>query len=113
MFVGHEAFPRAASVQLLDLSPEVNFVNLSHVSGYLEIELWSVGRRKKCDKGRPVCDRCHKEGHKCLGYGHIPSSDVSYGVNQSVGSPASSCISDVAGGSSSEALNKFRKKVGT
>ncbi|KAJ1311816.1 hypothetical protein OPQ81_010278 [Rhizoctonia solani] len=27
-------------------------------------------RHKKCDRQRPVCDRCSKGGYECLGYGH-------------------------------------------
>ncbi|CAE6388994.1 unnamed protein product [Rhizoctonia solani] len=32
-------------------------------------------RRKKCDKNRPVCERCLVGGFKCLGYDHIPTSN--------------------------------------
>ncbi|KAH7335987.1 hypothetical protein B0J17DRAFT_60711 [Rhizoctonia solani] len=28
-------------------------------------------RRKKCDQGRPACQRCMKGGFECLGYDHI------------------------------------------
>ncbi|KAJ1305692.1 hypothetical protein OPQ81_010429 [Rhizoctonia solani] len=31
-------------------------------------------RRKKCDKSRPVCERCLAGGFRCLGYDHIPAS---------------------------------------
>ncbi|KAF8606107.1 hypothetical protein BDV93DRAFT_520964, partial [Ceratobasidium sp. AG-I] len=33
-------------------------------------------RRKKCDKGHPICARCSVGGFKCLGYEHIASGST-------------------------------------
>ncbi|CAE6522896.1 unnamed protein product [Rhizoctonia solani] len=30
-------------------------------------------RHKKCDRAKPVCNRCSKGGYECLGYGHTKS----------------------------------------
>ncbi|KAH7345356.1 hypothetical protein B0J17DRAFT_38037 [Rhizoctonia solani] len=35
-------------------------------------------RHKKCDRKRPVCDRCSKGGYECLGYGHNKSNGFTY-----------------------------------
>ncbi|CAE6428271.1 unnamed protein product [Rhizoctonia solani] len=35
-------------------------------------------RHKKCDRQRPVCDRCLKGGYECLGYEHNKSKGYSY-----------------------------------
>ncbi|CAE6434798.1 unnamed protein product [Rhizoctonia solani] len=33
---------------------------------------------KKCDRKRPVCDRCSRGGYECLGYGHNKSNGFTY-----------------------------------
>ncbi|EUC53638.1 fungal Zn(2)-cys(6) binuclear cluster domain protein, putative [Rhizoctonia solani AG-3 Rhs1AP] len=35
-------------------------------------------RHKKCDRTKPVCDRCSKGGYECLGYGHNKSNGYTF-----------------------------------
>ncbi|KAH7335982.1 hypothetical protein B0J17DRAFT_60581 [Rhizoctonia solani] len=34
-------------------------------------------RHKKCDQGRPACQRCIRGEFECLGYGHIRQQNIS------------------------------------
>lgn len=44
-------------------------------------ELIQMCRHKKCDRRKPICERCSKGGYECLGYGHnkrgVPIQDES------------------------------------
>lgn len=51
-------------------------------------------RRKKCDRGRPVCERCITSGFECLGYGH---NDNGYLDSSLADSPRDSVQQDYTG----------------
>ncbi|CAE6378494.1 unnamed protein product [Rhizoctonia solani] len=46
-------------------------------------------RHKKCDRKRPVCDRCSKGGHECLGYPHNRSNGYAVGEEALPSGPSS------------------------
>ncbi|KAF8606239.1 hypothetical protein BDV93DRAFT_363891 [Ceratobasidium sp. AG-I] len=57
-----------------------------HTPGPLGANCLTCKRRhKKCDRGRPVCERCRRGGFECLGYGH---NDQTAPGSSLVGSPS-------------------------
>ncbi|CAE6401182.1 hypothetical protein ACGC1H_001930 [Rhizoctonia solani] len=57
-------------------------------------------RHKKCDRTKPVCDRCSKGGYECLGYGHNKSNRYTFEEALSSGPSSSSRSRSVLSASS-------------